>query len=363
MISGIVSWSYVKPNDDRVYAGKVWDEAYLTTKSDEVVLRYKTGTAKIHNGGKANGSVLPTALFTEGGTPIGYNKLTGTIPGCAEYSGFITYTLVAEKVDSSMEKQVSTDGTTWADEVTVKPGEYITYKVKFNNTGNTKLTNVIFKDVHDEGLDLRFGTTTVYDVDNVNGKVIDDIIDISGYNTGDAAAGALVQIIYQMQVKRDKSLCGKTLRNTISVDYNSSRQKTDDATVVVACEPEDEPKPEPEPEEEDDDCETNPEKEGCWPRPDPEPEPEKNCKTNPEMEGCQSLPNTGPVEVVMAAAIVAGIIGGGYYLYRTKKVLRTAEGDAMGKVEKKDGNKADKAENKKDTESEVKNDSEKKEDK
>ena len=71
MVSGIISWSYVKPSDDSVNTGTVWDEAYVTTKSNNVTLRYKTGTAIIHNGGKANGSVLPSALFTKDGTPIG----------------------------------------------------------------------------------------------------------------------------------------------------------------------------------------------------------------------------------------------------------------------------------------------------
>ena len=49
------------------------------------------------------------------------------------------------------------------------------------------------------------------------------------------------------------------------------------------------------------------------------------------MEGCQSLPNTGPVEIIMATVIVLGIAGGGYYFYRTRKVLKTVEGDVTGK--------------------------------
>ena len=297
MISGIISWSYVtpeSPNDAKT--GTVWDEAYLTTKTDGVVLRYKTGTAVIHNGGEANGSVLSSNLFTKEGTPIGYNKLTGTLPGCAEYSGYITYTLVAEQVSSSFSKQVSLDGETWSDSIFAKPGDYVTYKVVFNNTGNTTLTNVIFKDTHDEGLTLRSGSTKVFDVDNLDGKTIDDIIDISGYNTGDKAAGSLTQIIYQAKVADDESYCGKTLNNTISLSYNGENQGSDNALVTVSC----------------------------------EEEPEKTCATNPEMKGCQEIPNTGPLEIVMAAVIIAGIGGGGYYLYRTKKTLKTVETAAKG---------------------------------
>ena len=319
MISGIISWSYVTPEQpNNAQTGKVWDEAYVTTKTDGTVLRYKTGTAVIHNAGAANGSVMPTALFTEEGAPIGFNKLAGTIPGCAEYSGYITYTLVAEKIDSSLEKYVSLDGENWGAEVTAKPGEYVTYKVVFRNTGNTKLTNVIFKDTHDEGLTLRTGSTTVFDINNENGTTIDDILDISGYNTGDSAAGALVQITYQAKVSDDETYCNKSLKNTITVTYNSGDEKEDTATVLVAC---DEPSG---PDEED--CSTNPNLPGCQ---------EKNCKTNPEMEGCQELPSTGPLEIVMAIVVALGIGGGGYYLYHTRKTLNKVENEAKGETQAK----------------------------
>lgn len=297
MISGIISWSYVTPEDpNNAKTGTVWDEAYVTTKTDGVVLRYKPGTAIIHNSGEANGSVLPSALFTNEGTPIGFNKLTGRLPGCAEYSGHITYTLVAEKVDISLDKQISTDGENWYENVAVKPGDFVTYKVVFKNTGNTTLTNVIFQDAHDGGLSLRSGNTKVFDVNNVDGKVIDDILDISGYNVGDVAPGALVQVIYQARVAENTDQCGKTLKNTITVKYNSTESKTDDASVTVEC----------------------------------EDVPEKNCKTNPEMPECQELPNTGPLEIVMAAVVIAGIGGGGYYLYRTRKTLNKVESTAKG---------------------------------
>ena len=96
MVSGMLYWSYVTPDDaENARDGSVWDEAYLTTGTPNTVLRYKTGTAVIHNGGETDQSVLSTNIFTEDGTYIGYNKLTGIVPGGLEYSGYITYTLVA----------------------------------------------------------------------------------------------------------------------------------------------------------------------------------------------------------------------------------------------------------------------------
>lgn len=201
MVSGIISWSYVDPADDSINIGKVWDEAYLTTKYDNVTLRFKAASAIIHNGGKANGSILPTALFSEEGTPIGFNKLAGTIPGCAEYSGYITYTIVAEGGEAPAE-------------------------------------------------------------------------------TEDCATNP----------------------------------------DLPECKEPDEPS---------ENCTTNPNLPECQ-------KPEKTCATNPEMEGCQELPNTGPVEIIMATVIIIGISGGGYYLYRTNKTLKTVENAVSGKDTPKD---------------------------
>lgn len=346
MVSGIISWSYVTPEDpNNAQIGKVWDEAYFTTQSDEVVLRYKTGSATIHNSGATNGSVLSTNLFTKEGTYIGFNELNGVLLGCAEYSGYITYTLVAEKIDSDLQKQVSLDGENWSDSVDAKPGEFVTYKVMFTNTGNVNIANAIFKDSHDAGLTLRPGSVTIYDVNHVDGLVIDDILDISGYNMGDLVPGELVQIVYQAYIDDDTSLCGKTLNNTISLSYNSADQGAAIASVHVNCNPDCTTNPEapecncstnpnlPGCEE---NCETNPDSPECACLTNPSlPGCEKNCKTNPEMEGCQQLPNTGPLEIVMAVIIIAGIAGGGYYFYRTKKTLQTVESSAKGEGESK----------------------------
>ena len=316
MVSGIIMTTDGTPLE-------VWDEAYFTTDYDNVILRYKPGTAIIHNDGKVNGSVLSDALFTEEGTYIGINTLDGRIPGCAEYSGYITYTLVAEKTTSDLDKQVSTDGENWSDNVTVHPGQIVTYKVEFTNTGNTDLANVIFKDIHDEGLSLHAGSTKIFDVNNVDGKTIDDILDLSGYSFGTVAPGALVQITYQAKIADDTRLCGKTLNNSILLSYNSEDQGKDFASVTVNCDT---------PTEED--CNNNPNLPGC-----------KNCKTNPEMEGCQELPNTGPVEIVLAIVIILGLCGGGYYLYRSNKTLKTVKNTVSGKETENKTNTAPTKEN------------------
>ena len=74
---------------------KVWDEAYLTS-DENVYLHYHLASAKVLNDNwPTNGAGLATSLFTDKGTFIGIDKLNGVIPGCAEYSGMVVYTLDA----------------------------------------------------------------------------------------------------------------------------------------------------------------------------------------------------------------------------------------------------------------------------
>ena len=316
MISGIINWSYVMPGDpDNARNGTVWDEAYLTTNSPDTVLRYKTGTAVIHNSGKASGSVLSDALFTEAGTYIGFNKLTGVLPGCAEYSGYITYTLVAELTSSELTKEISTDGANWKNSATVDAGDYVTYRVTFKNTGNTTMTNVIFKDAHSSDLVLRSGSTKVFTNDNTSGQQIDDIIDLSGYNVGTVAPGELVQIIYQAQVNRDLKDCTSALSNKISVEYNGAVQQESATNVSVVCEEEVEDIVNPP-------CELDPTLPGCV----------KYPETTTDEDLPDQIVSTGPLEIVMAVVIVLGIAGGGFYLYRTRRTLKVVENEVSGKA-------------------------------
>lgn len=74
----------------------VWDGACMTTSVDKIELHYVEGSAKIYDDWEANGSVMPSSLFSEEGTLLGLNELDGVIPGGEEYHGVVTYVLEAE---------------------------------------------------------------------------------------------------------------------------------------------------------------------------------------------------------------------------------------------------------------------------
>lgn len=299
----------------------VWDEAYMTTTTDKVLLHYVEGSAKIHNDWKTNGSVMPSSLFTEQGTLLGLNALNGVIPGCEEYHGVVTYVLQAEELGGSIDKTVSSDGETFGESVNIAPGEEATFQLAIRNTGDVELTNAVIKDNLPNGLSivpgsvkLKANASTVWDT------ISDDIFG-NGLNLGTIGTGNTVYVQYTVKAGEDFDCTGKELKNKATLTYDSNVEtgdtREDSISVTVkkvdGCE---------EPEIPLDTCETNPALPECQ---------EKNCKTNPEMEGCQSLPNTGPLEIALAIVVVIGLAASGYYFYCTRKTLKTVENEAAGK--------------------------------
>lgn len=269
----------------------VWDGAYLDPAQD-LYLRYIPGTAIIHNGGALNGqNVSAEHLFGEGAL-LGYNQFSGILPGCNEYAGYITYQFFADAPGFDISKSVVGDIST------VKKGDIVTFKVRYDNTGTMDQTNVVIKDTLPSQLQYVTGSAKLYNNNSPDGVAVnDDVIAENGMNIGDYAGGSgWAEVTYQVLVKDDVN-CGDAITNNVTVSTNDGNKHAgltltvtgDDCNVVV-----------------------------------------KTCATNPEMEGCSELPNTGPLEIVMAVIIVAGIIGGGYYFYRTRRVLKTVEGNVSG---------------------------------
>lgn len=301
----------------------VWDEAYMTTKTEKVLMHYVEGSAKIYNDWKTNNGIMPDSLFTQEGSLLGLNALNGVIPGCEEYHGVITYVLRADELGGSIDKTVSKDGNDYKEAVNIAPGEEVFFKLAIRNTGDVALTNATVKDVLPEGLTLVPGSVGFSANESTTVEPLSDNIVADGYNFGTIGTGNVIYITYKAVAGSDFDCEGKDLMNKATLIYDSDVKtgdsKEDSATVIVKKSDCGEPETPPL-----DNCETNPALPECQ---------EKNCKTNPEMEGCQELPSTGPLEIVMAIIVVLGIGGGGYYLYRTRKTLEKTEKKVKGKKE------------------------------
>ena len=279
---------------------EVWDGAYLIA-SEDMYLRYVPGSAIIHNGGQLNGqNIGPDYLFGDGAL-LGYNKFSGILPGCNQYAGYITYQIFADVPNFEVQKTIVGDATTF------KAGDEITFKVRYENTGTMDQLNVVVRDTLPEGLTYIPGSAMLYNNNLTEGKVVnDDIIAENGMNIGDYAGGSgWAEVTYKAKVNDDQK-CGGELTNSVVVSTTDGNKS---ANVKITIEGED-----------------------CAPTP---PTPE-DCNTNPNLPGCdlpKEIVKTGPLEITMAVLVVLGIGAGGFYLWRTRRTLKTVEGVVSGPSE------------------------------
>lgn len=266
---------------------EVWDEAYFTS-TEEVTLRYKEGSAKIYNSWATNGRVLSESMFSSSGTYLGANELDGFLPGCAEYSGHVIYVLIAEQPQMKITKTVSLDGEKFFKNVTAEVGQKVTYKVEFENTGNTAFTNVTFHDKFPDGMKLVPNTTYMYNNSHPDGELLSDLIDKNGYNTGRYAPGASATLIYEAEVTdyvEKNGDCGDNrLVNMMYVDHDGG-ETSDGATVIV----------------------------------------NRECAVT-----VTTLPESGPGEIALAVIAVLSIGVGGAYWYRSRRMLKRVSDDVEG---------------------------------
>ena len=232
-----VSGKITSSNADPV---SVWDETTFKSKNGEKFnLAYVDGTAKYYN--NAGTFKLGTSVFTNSGQLLGYSKMDGNIPGCIQYSGYLTFHVKAQfaaKPALEIQKEVKLLGTdTWSEQIKAKAGDTVRYRIQVKNTGNTQLQNVHVFDVLPKGLTYVKGSTTVANATNPKGIVVsDNIVTDNGINIGTYGAGANAWIYFNATV--DKSVseeCGNTiLRNIAQTSAGSSTgTKEDTADVIV----------------------------------------------------------------------------------------------------------------------------------
>jgi uncharacterized repeat protein (TIGR01451 family)/LPXTG-motif cell wall-anchored protein len=216
---------------------QVWDEAYGNASGD-YALRYVPDSATIFNNGAINGTKLPDNLYTTG-TPLGYNALDGTLPGCNEFAGYVTFRFRVDQPNFEIEKNVSKAGAaTYAKEITALPGEEVEYKIKYKNTGTTQQNDVVIKDILPKGISYVAGSTYVSNSSTNNqwAPITNNAIVTGGINIGSYAPGGAAYIKFKAKVTDNASLekCGiNSLINTATAETNDG-SKSDTATVVVS---------------------------------------------------------------------------------------------------------------------------------
>lgn len=231
---------------DNAQPAKVWDQAVLKSNQD-FNLAYVAGSTKYYNNvfGQT-GANLSDSIVTSAGAQVGYDKLDGKVPGCFEYSGYVTFKVKVQgpSANFEVEKTVQKLGEKqkWAKDITAQPGDKLEYRIKYKNTGATQQDNVVVKDTLPAGITYLPGTTKLFTSAFPQGKVLTDDLTTGGVNIGSFAANSTGYVTFNAQVDgADKlPLCGPnklTNKATVETDNGS---KDDEATVTVPkeCQPE-----------------------------------------------------------------------------------------------------------------------------
>lgn len=222
---------------------KVWDEAYgKNTTNSDIALRYVSGSARFTSQGAINGQTVPDTLFTTG-AKLGYSAQDGVVPGCNEFSGYVTFQLRVDQPNFTIKKEVSTDGKTWVDgSVKATPGSTVQYRLTYQNTGTNQQDNVVLRDILPAGVNYVNGSSLIANA-TTGGQyktAVDGVAGATGTNVGSYQPRGNVYFKFSAKLPNEAALkCGtNTLVNTARATTNAG-YKEDTATVTVdrTCKP------------------------------------------------------------------------------------------------------------------------------
>lgn len=306
---------------DNASPTQVWDQARFNSTTDFNVA-YVPGSAKLYNKPSGvNGFNLSDSIVTSSGALVGYDKLDGKVPGCFNYSGYVSFKVkpqFAKTANFTVNKQVRKTGTTgWSKSATVNPGDSVDYLVEYKNVGEARTNNVTLKDTLPAGVSYVAGTTTVTNTTAPNGvKVMDGITTSTGVNIGDYNTGANAFTKFTAKVATaDKLACGvNTLKNVVRAETQYGwKESTADITVTTTCKP-NECKP---------GIPTGDHR--CTPCPVPGkenlPKDSPECVVPPTSTTPSELPKTGMTENVLGVLGIGAMIAAGAYYINSRRAL------------------------------------------
>ena len=224
-VNGLVSSSNATPN-------KYWDNVvFKSADGSKFHLEYIAGSALLENNGiGANGGVKLSDDIISKGVKIGYSALDGNIPGCYQYSGYVSVTVKAvfdeEPVSYDFNKQVRLVGETeWHESVNAKIGDKVEFQIVYKNTSSETQTGVILRDSLPTNLSMVENTLKVYNAAHKDGLAYSaaELAD-KGINLGAYTAGSNAIVRFTAEVKDASLGCGKnTMTNWAQIFVNTDK--------------------------------------------------------------------------------------------------------------------------------------------
>ena len=247
-VNGFISASNVGANNkgNKGAYAEVYDHATFNSPTD-FNLAYVSGSLKYENNAFGpNGTALPESIFTSTGAKLGYKSLDGNIPGCFQYSGYVTFKVkpqFAKTTNFTLTKEVSKHGANkWVENYQAQPGEVVDFMLVYKNTGEVQHDDVTFRDTLPTGLSYVANSNTWSNARTQNVPVTtSNLTNGTGINVGSYLPGANAYTIFSAKVAEKEQLkCGvNSLLNKGKVNTGGySVEDTATVTVNKECQPE-----------------------------------------------------------------------------------------------------------------------------
>lgn len=240
-INGFISSSNASPSEYIDYVDFTSDVPFH--------LEYVEGSALLENNGIGAGggiqlsdNIVNAKSASEGepdgGVLIGYDALDGRVPGCYQYTNYVTIRVKAVyDYEFSVEAKVRLAGDTdktWKESVEAKVGDKVEFQIQYKNISDYKQDGVVIKDVLPSNLRYVEGSAKLYNVLYPNGLTFDEgTVVTTGVKIGNYTAGSNAFIRLTAEVTNDNLACGmNTLYNWGQVGVGDTVDQ-DSATVIV----------------------------------------------------------------------------------------------------------------------------------
>lgn len=212
-------------------------------------LEYQYGSALLENGGIGKGggiqlsdNIVNAKLASEGdpngGVLIGYDALDGKVPGCYQYTNYVTIEVkVVYDYEFSVEAKVrlaDDEDKTWQDTIEAKVGDKVDIQFQYLNTSDYDQKGVVMRDVLPPNLRYIEGSAKIYNDQFPDGATFEHAYVIeNGTNVGSYGAGANAFIRITTEVVDDSLVRGSnTLINWAQIRVGDTVVQ-DSATVIV----------------------------------------------------------------------------------------------------------------------------------
>lgn len=238
-VSGIINSSNATPSE-------YWD--HVDFNSDVPFhLEYLDNSGLLWNNDIGLGGLIlsdDVVKAASGGTLIGYDALDGRIPGCFDYTAYVTIRVKAvydyEYTIDQKVRIVDSEKKDWEDVIKAKVGDKVQFRVEYRNTSNLEgekgwQNGVGIKDILPANLRYVSGSTTLVNSSNKNGLTItnDYVVGDNGLYIGNYAPGTNAILYFIAEIVDDDLAEGVNTITSWAQAGVGSKTIQDNASIIL----------------------------------------------------------------------------------------------------------------------------------